>query len=558
MPKTNHRAKLQAAYQKSPPHIRKIIAQKGLSGSYQPDEIIDTLLALQAYGKKVKGNENALKSGIKKNTERRVSHILPVIIIASVVLGVISLIFDETRWYILMAVMAIALGTLVWVSISWFRTIMGQRYHIHGQSLSFALHLVALLKDEIRPGSKLTITLGLDSPKRRKYHFKTDKNYLFFWHRVIISGFWLLVLTSLSWLIFELFVRNNEVSEILFAFVLPFMPIIIILYLPILMIAAAAFGKHDKIKTRLYRCPQLLVKASLADGTLFQVEVATLLALRRVHKKKFKAKNFQITKVKRKHKVKTLTTLKLAFPLKKYQMTEESFKENFDRNWRIRNQKVAKVKLKSGDKRKTVVYQDAQTGQGQGYKDISYPSPNFKRFLELVTRSGFRALHKSVYKKEPVGQIKIGNDGEEQIGDDLTKIKGIIKTTQEELHRVGIITYRQLADLDKKGIRDIVQELVVPYWQVERWQVAAQEMVVGLSDFSDDEPAQDDLAKINGIGRSTADKLNSRGIFSYQQIVEMTEDDFADILQRIGSFPKKASDWQNQAQKLMNKKIRQK
>ena len=142
-------------------------------------------------------------------------------------------------------------------------------------------------------------------------------------------------------------------------------------YLIVLAIAAAALGKTNKIKTRLYRHSQLLVKATLADGTLFQTEVASLLALRRVHKKKFKLKNFQVTKVKRKHKVKTLTTLKLAFLLKKYRMTEESFKENFKRNWRIKNRKVDKVKLKSGDKRKTVVYQDAQTGQGEGYQNIA-------------------------------------------------------------------------------------------------------------------------------------------------------------------------------------------
>ncbi|HAS42467.1 MAG TPA: hypothetical protein DCS93_18455 [Microscillaceae bacterium] len=555
MPTTNHQAKLKEAYQKLSPRIREIVDQGRFTGSFKPDEIIDILLELRDYGEKVKPKKNELKIDIKRSGEDRTRRILVVVIIAVTMLGLISLIFDGVGWYILMMILVGALGALVWFVIKWLRSFAGKLPHIQWQSLSFALHLVALLKDEIRPGQPLDITLDLGTPIQRRYYVKTHKNYLFLGHRLVIRGFWLLVLASLAWVSFAILSNNSTIPSVMIAFLFPLIPVILMVYLIVLAIAAAALGKTNKIKTRLYRSPQLLVKATLADGTLFQTEVASLLALRRVHKKKFKLKNFQVTKVKRKHKVKTLTTLKLAFPLKKYRMTEGSFKENFDRNWRIRNRKVDKVKLKSGDKRKTVVYQDAQTGQGEGYQNIAYPSPNFQRFLELVTRSGFQALERSIGQKTPVDKAKNRDESKAQAGDDLTKIEGIIKPIQERLYQLDIATYRQLADLDRGGFEDLAQELGVAAWQLEEWQEAAWK--IDNESLQSPGNQSDNLTKIKGIGQSTADKLNAWGVFSYQQMANLSKDDFEDILQRINVSLNKAEDWQAQARTLVNKQANQ-
>jgi len=546
MPTTNHQAKLKEAYRELPPHLRKIVDQKRFAGSFEPDEIIDILLGLHTYGEKVKVRANELKKQKKIVFDHNIWG--PMLVIVTI-LGMVALMFEDVQWYILMAVLAGGLGVLGWLVVRWYRSLISKHKMIQWQSLPFALYLVALLKDEIRPEKQLDITLNLGTPTQRKHQIKTDKNYLFLGHRLVIRGFWLLILAGLTWVGFAILSNDGTIPSIVLAFMFPLIPVLLIFYMIVLAIAAAALGKTNKIKTRLYSSPQLFIKTTLADGTLFQVEVASLLALRRVHKKKFKLKNFQVAKVKRKHKVKTLTTLKLAFPLKKYRMTEEHFQENFDRNWRIRNRKVAKVKLKSGNKRKTVVYQDAQTGQGEGHKNITYPSPNFTRFLELVTRSGFQALERSINQKVTISNPK--NGGKPKTGDDLTEIEGIMHTTQESLYQRGIRTYEQLAVLGKEGILDLAQELGVASEQLIQWQLIAREIVNNPSQFFENQV--DNLTKIKGIGQSTADKLNSWGVFSYQQLAHLSKEDFEDILQRIGVSLAKAADWQAQAKQLLKK-----
>ncbi len=402
MPQTNHQAAIQEAYQALSPPVREIVDQKKLVGQWSPDQVIDVLLELSPYGDRIKFSEKAPKQRHKTTIGRQFG---VAVILGSSLFGLFALMFDvPLRYVLIIGIGALGLG-LGWVSFRWVRQWMGNRGRktMQWQHLDFLLYLAALLKDEIRPETMLDLELDLENPRQKKLKENTHKNYLLLGHQVVLGSFWLLILIGLPWAIQQL---STFASEIMSLFVVCLVPLILILYLFVMMIAAAAFGETNKIKTRKYRCPQLRVKTTLADGTWLQVEVINWLALRRTHKKKFKPKNFQVVKVKRKHQTKTVTTLRLAFPLKKYQMSEERFKENFDRNWRIKNQKVAKVKLKSGEKRKTVTYQDVQTTQGAGYEEVAYASPDFRRFLELMSKGGFRALQQSVDSKVPSGKSR--------------------------------------------------------------------------------------------------------------------------------------------------------
>ena len=147
------------------------------------------------------------------------------------------------------------------------------------------------------------------------------------------------------------------------------------------------------------------------------------------------------------------------------------------------------------------------------------------------------------------------SESKAQAGDDLTKIEGIIKPIQERLYQLDIVTYRQLADLDRGGFEDLAQELGVAAWQLEEWQEAAWK--IDNESLQSPGNQSDNLTKIKGIGQSTADKLNAWGVFSYQQMANLSKDDFEDILQRINVSLNKAEDWQAQARALVNKQANQ-
>ncbi|MCM5662935.1 hypothetical protein [Galbibacter mesophilus] len=70
------------------------------------------------------------------------------------------------------------------------------------------------------------------------------------------------------------------------------------------------------------------------------------------------------------------------------------------------------------------------------------------------------------------------------------------------------------------------------------------------------EDAKDDLKKIDGIGSFIEKKLNSIGIFKYEQISRLTDKDIETITELIEFFPGriKRDDWRGKAAELMSKK----
>ncbi|RNL91347.1 hypothetical protein ED312_04845 [Sinomicrobium pectinilyticum] len=71
-----------------------------------------------------------------------------------------------------------------------------------------------------------------------------------------------------------------------------------------------------------------------------------------------------------------------------------------------------------------------------------------------------------------------------------------------------------------------------------------------------DETEKDDLKKISGIGPFIEEKLNSIGIFTFEQVSRFTDEDMNQVTELIQFFPGriKRDDWKGQATTLKNNK----
>lgn len=539
---------LEEAYQNLPPNTRKIVSQKKLAGTYSPDEIIDSLLELRGYIKPVKASEKTVRNSKPLFKRGDIGYY-------ALAIGVVFLLYlfigKSLQEYLLIGAAICLAGYLGWMAVKAYQRSVLSNKLIEWRSLNFLLQLVSILKDEIRPGAPIQLSYSLDSKVRRKYYFKTLKNYLFLNHRIVIRGFWYIIFLAFIYSVLSM-VWPDMFPEYIPMYVFPVvLPMFMILYFIVLGIASAVYGKSPRVKTRLYRIPQVSLRTQLADGTLFQVETFYMLGLKTAHKKKFKSKNFQVTKIKKKYKLKSITLLKMAFPQKKYQMSDEDFERRFNYRPHLSGRRIAKVKVKPGQKRKTVIYQDVQSGQGTGHGGVKFLEPNLGRLLELVMTGGYNQIRKQ------------GNEsGEADIQrDNLAKIVGIGQTTERTLNDWGIYSYRQLANMNMQDVGQLVHEKKIRQADVLKWQTQARAFMNDQQNLNPSQNTKDtkpeieaernDLTRISGIGRSSEIKLNNIGIVGYQQIIEMSQSDFAEMLKGLNLPHHKAADWQAQARHLL-------
>lgn len=71
------------------------------------------------------------------------------------------------------------------------------------------------------------------------------------------------------------------------------------------------------------------------------------------------------------------------------------------------------------------------------------------------------------------------------------------------------------------------------------------------------EDAKDDLKKISGVGPAFEKKLNEAGITTYQQIIDMSEEEMDALAEKVSGVSKDkmiADDWKGQVKKLMEEK----
>lgn len=470
MAKQAKRSTVYAAFKKLSDFEQKIVRTKTLQGEYSPEMLLDHLGDIQQYSKAFDEYRKARNAQKKKRKERR--RVLMVVASFTIVSLLISyIIFAETRYFFHLGLWVVAVAGLLWGGWMLWRQRQEQTLRMENHVLDFLLPFLLILTDEIRPGTRLRIELNFDKGTRRKYTRNVYRNHSFAMHKLFIWGFWITVIAYFAYLALG-FIFPETLPRIFpkdLDFILVFLGVFMFFpaYMIILAIAASFFGKDPKVTTQILKIPRILLQAKLVDGTALHIEAIHVLALKTAVKKKYKSKNFQLTKVKKKHKVKTVTTLKLAFPQKKYPIDAVAFSSAFDQKPRLMNKSVAKVKVKHGENKQVVVYQDVQTGEALDHRLISYQQLSLDRLLKLVIEGGFHKLKSADLENK-------GEAAKEFLSrDDLTKIKGVGKTTEGKLNGLGIFTYQQIANMSQVNFFEIIKEIGVNKKAAHDWQLQA-------------------------------------------------------------------------------------
>ena len=171
------------------------------------------------------------------------------------------------------------------------------------------------------------------------------------------------------------------------------------------------------------------------------------------------------------------------------------------------------------------------------------------------------------------------------VKDDLQVIKGIGPFLEEKLNALGITTYRQLANMNAKLEEQVNVAIEFFPGRVKRDQWVAQAKILLGEDVKLDEKAiqqaeeleriaqkadgidfgilgvatidqQDDLQTIKGIGPFIAEKLYALGIYTFEQVGNMTPKIEEEVNKAIEFFPGrvKRDEWAKQGRELHKKK----
>jgi len=171
------------------------------------------------------------------------------------------------------------------------------------------------------------------------------------------------------------------------------------------------------------------------------------------------------------------------------------------------------------------------------------------------------------------------------VKDDLQVIKGIGPFLEEKLNALGITTYRQLANMNAKLEEQVNVAIEFFPGRVKRDQWVAQAKILLGEDAKLDEKAlkqaedleriaqkadgidfgilgvatldeKDDLQTIKGIGPFIAEKLYALGIYTFEQIGNMTSEIEEEVNKAIEFFPGrvKRDEWTKQGRELHKKK----
>ncbi|OJJ23005.1 hypothetical protein BKI52_01230 [marine bacterium AO1-C] len=486
MSKQSPRQALKEAYNNLLPENKSLVNRKSLSGEFTPQALIEQLAELKSYGKKAASYQTSWhdqRTGYLEVNRRKVNTVWFVcgIIVAVIVYFRVN---DSDLIWLGQGLLALSIVLpLIWGAAPLLANLQVSGKLIDADGLNLLLPLLLVLTDEIRPGSRIKLELYLGAASRGKHKVKTQKNYKILTHRVIMRSWIGLVL------LIGVYSILSMVNPQIFPPVIPFfvLPIIIVfyvfIYLIIFSIASSAFGKSPKVKARFLKIPRILIQAQLADGTLFQIDLTHWIIQKTAFKKKTKFKNFQLHKKKKKYKAKAVTSLKLAFPQKRYNMHPERFKGKFNRKLYISGKQVAKMKLKPGEKRQTIVYQHVQAKQGTGHNPATLPYPTFKQFTQLVIEGGYDRLRKKpqTLQKRPTtrkrgNKAKIEQAEEQYSRDDLTLIKGVGQSTKVKLNREGVIAFQQIVDMELSDFEDVLRHLDLPHNKAKDWQNQARSL----------------------------------------------------------------------------------
>ena len=171
------------------------------------------------------------------------------------------------------------------------------------------------------------------------------------------------------------------------------------------------------------------------------------------------------------------------------------------------------------------------------------------------------------------------------VKDDLQVIKGIGPFIEEKLNALGITTYRQIANMTAKLETQVNEAIEFFPGRVKRDQWVAQAKILLGEDVKLDEKAlkqaeeleriaqkaetidfatlgvatiddKDDLQTIKGIGPFIAEKLYALGIYTFEQVGNMTPKIEEEVNKAIEFFPGrvKRDEWAKQAKELHDNK----
>jgi predicted flap endonuclease-1-like 5' DNA nuclease len=119
------------------------------------------------------------------------------------------------------------------------------------------------------------------------------------------------------------------------------------------------------------------------------------------------------------------------------------------------------------------------------------------------------------------------------------------KSLYSKMHQEEIKEYKSQVELFEKEISTTIKARKT----YERSGIEVKK-IASISDKT----VPDDLQQIKGIGPVLESKLNELGVFTYEQIANLSEEDIDKIVE-VTTFGKNkinADDWKGQAKKLLN------
>jgi predicted flap endonuclease-1-like 5' DNA nuclease len=197
---------------------------------------------------------------------------------------------------------------------------------------------------------------------------------------------------------------------------------------------------------------------------------------------------------------------------------------------------------------------------------------------ELVHNKDIRTdLFKRISdRKSDIQFNRIGTAKQEE-ADDLTVISGIGGWIMEKLNAIGIFTFRQISNFTQEDIDSVTEAIEFFHGRIERdeWILQAKELVRIAGNKSEllkrirdrqgrifydrlgfaHKHEANNLTLINGLGLWVEERLNTLGIYTFDQISKLTREDIDTITEVLEIIPGyiENDNWVGQANELSKK-----
>jgi predicted flap endonuclease-1-like 5' DNA nuclease len=179
-------------------------------------------------------------------------------------------------------------------------------------------------------------------------------------------------------------------------------------------------------------------------------------------------------------------------------------------------------------------------------------------------------------RKSDIQYNRIGTARQEE-ADDLTVISGIGGWIMEKLNAIEIYTFRQISNFTKEDIDAVTEAIGFFQGRIERdeWILQAKELVRIAGNKSEllkrirdrqgrifydrlgfaHKHEANNLTLINGLGLWVEERLNTLGIYTFDQISKLTREDIDTITEVLEIIPGyiESDNWVGQAKELSKK-----